>query len=135
MWAAFGDKHLDGFNPHEVFPPGKWRRVTPGWLYPTRCYERAFLFITSNPHPPAPFKVERLRLVHGDYQPPDLPFRTGHAWVEVDDDTIFDGVLQGFYRAADYLRLYRAQAITRYNLEQSVRAMLVAGHIGPWHTA
>jgi hypothetical protein len=81
---------------YEVTPPGSpWiEGVERDAIYPQDCFRQAYRY-TSNP--------ERLvygthRLVHGETS---LAFG-GHAWVELPNGLVFDGVYQRFYRREDY---------------------------------
>jgi hypothetical protein len=91
---------VDRLAPFVVDTGAKWKRVTPTWVYPTRCHERAYCFVLDNEAPSAPFLAERMRYVQGVYWPEGLPYPTPHSWVEISDDIIFDGVFQCFHQSA-----------------------------------
>lgn len=76
----------------------------------------------------------KIRLVHGLYKPATLDVHAGHAWVEIDEDIIFDGVLQRFYDKSGYFDYYNAIEERKYNCKEMYKKGLDhGGHYGPWH--
>jgi hypothetical protein len=119
--------------PHEVVPAAQWAWRAPGWVYPGQCYRRAFLFlldISDDGHGGAGGAA---RLVHGVYCPHFAGGPFGHAWVDLGDGTVFDGVLQAFYSLDGYAAGYRATAEARYTVREAAEQLLAANHAGPWH--
>lgn len=71
---------LDGVYPQDIFPQ--------------ECFCRAYCYATDLNR----FSEKGIWLVHGE-----CAFALGpHAWVEMPDGLIFDGVFQQFFRAEDY---------------------------------
>jgi hypothetical protein len=78
-----------------------------------------------------------IRVCHGTAlgQGPIAGIRFGHAWIEVDEDTVLEvanGAYDEFDRAG-YYALGRIRNVQRYDFEQARRAMLDHGVYGPWH--
>ena len=84
---------------HDFFPPPDipevevdprlTRGVEPGRQFANRCFGMAGVFMMSD------FggrTTNDIRLVHGTYQR-----GLDHAWVEIGEDIVFDGVVQRFY--------------------------------------
>lgn len=68
--------------------------VDPHAIYPQECFYRAYCYATDASR----YTVKGLWLVHGE-----CAFALGpHAWVELPDGLIFDGVFQQFFRAKDF---------------------------------
>lgn len=126
----FALDRVDRLSPFTIDTGVKWRRVTPAWVYPTRCHERAFLFVLDNQSAPAPYSADRLRFVQGAYWPDGWPIPLLHSWVEVNDEIIFDGVMQRFYRAAGYISTVRAKGILSLNAREMSTTML--NHVGTY---
>ena len=131
--AFFANGHE--LDPHRVTPDGRWESVSKGYVYPTECNLRAGKFLLDNFGHASQRDPTLVRLVHGYYSPPDLPFVTQHAWVDLGTGVVFDGVLQGFYAASGYAEVYRTEEVVRYTPSEAVRMLLEHKHWGPWHPA
>ena len=116
--------------PFEVRPPGEWR-ISKRWVYPTQCYRRAYCFILDN-YGQTHRDASTVRLVHGLYRVPVIGY-TGHAWFEIDSDTVFDGVLQSFYLLRAYARIYQTISQAHYTLKEAIELSLRHNHYGEWH--
>ncbi|QDT24348.1 Rho termination factor N-terminal domain-containing protein [Gimesia chilikensis] len=100
---------------YEVSPPeSPWTEgVEQDVIYPQDCYLRALKYSTD---------VRRYgkshRLVHGE----TLLAFGGHAWVELPNGLVFDGVYQRFYRREDYYgEMARATPWYIYEPDAAVR--------------
>jgi len=128
-------KELRGFlplAPFAVHPPGEWR-ISKLWVYPEQCYRRAWCFLIDN-YGKELRDDSTVRLIHGLYGDPGIG-NTGHAWVEIDSDTVFDGVMQSFYSLRDYARFYHTVLQARYTLQEAIQVGLRHENYGPWHNA
>src|SRR5262249_24697980 len=111
----------------EVDVPEEWRAGTNEAVpYPEECYHRAYLYACAlAPRLPPD---EQIWLVHGEYG-----ISTGHAWVELPGDVVFDAVLQRFYRMQAYCDIQLASPWYKYS---PVAAMIIAANMpkgGVWH--
>jgi len=114
-------------KPIEVQPPDRLRRETqPDRSFPGRCYEKAFAFVLAHANEPG------IVLVHGRIVAGG-PRAIDHAWVELSDGVVFDGVAQRFYQTAGYYGLCEAVAEANYTPTEAARLALATGHHGPWH--
>jgi hypothetical protein len=107
----------------EVQVPEHLRRGTrPERTYQGRCYQRALNFILDHA------EAKGCRLVHGTACS-DL---RGHAWVELSDGIVFDGVAQRFYRRHGYYIALTARKKQSFTPEQASRLAVAHNHCGPW---
>ncbi len=70
-------------------------------------------------------------LVHGTIQGGDNP-RTGHAWVEKPDGTVWEPITQWELPADAFERLFNAEAERRYTATEICVLSLRYEHWGPW---
>ena len=78
--------------------------------------------------------TDDIRLVHGTYLCGGTCLDgTGHAWVEIGDDVVFDGVVQRFYDRASYYRVQGATKSATYSVEEAGAMLLREYNWGPWH--
>jgi len=113
---------------YEVEPGEVYQIKNRRHLKPKRCYEEAFRYMSKCEHP------DKVVLVHGLYKPPKLNRYAGHAWIEINGNVIFDGVLQRFYKKTDYIKYYEAIEEMRYTKKEMFSTGLKnGGHYGPWH--
>ena len=120
-------------DPHRATPDGRWQGVSKLYVYPNECNDRAGEFLLDNFGHGSGRDSTLVRLVHGYYSPPDLSFATQHAWVDLGTGVVFDGVLQGFYDAAGYPKVYRTEVVAQYTVVEMVCLMNEHEHWGPWH--
>jgi hypothetical protein len=90
-----------------------------------RCYELAFRVMHEEPG------AERFVLVHGV-----VGKRFGHAWIELDDGTVYDPVYDPVsdrcVPADEYTAMFHAVVERRYTRAEAIDKMLENG-FGPWH--
>jgi hypothetical protein len=106
---------LERLRPAEVADvPAAWRvGTTPDTPYPGDCYYRSFRYVSKHCT-----SIQPLWLVQGEYW-----LGARHAWVELPDDLVFDGVMQRFYRKDAYYEIQGARAWYKF---ESGAAVLVA---------
>jgi hypothetical protein len=93
----------------EVEVPEAWRvGIDPRIRYPGECYIRAFRYVWDLVGRIKP--NDQVWLVHGEYG-----LSTGHAWVELPGDAVFDGVLQRFYEKRGYYEIHSASPWYKYS--------------------
>ena len=73
-----------------------------------------------------------MRLVHGVCG--DSTDVWAHAWVELPDGLIFDGVRQAFYDRGGYYQVLRASAEATYDAPEMIEQMRASERYGPWHS-
>ncbi|WHX27455.1 hypothetical protein QNH47_06255 [Virgibacillus halodenitrificans] len=88
----------------EVEPPEKFINVNEGRVFPKLCYEKSFeyfmdMFVDFN----APGHGV---MVNGVVKSNEFGSIFGHAWVEIENSFVFDGVLQRFYDKDEYYAFY-----------------------------
>ena len=90
------------------------------------CYRLAYYFVLHN----AP---EGAHLVHGHIREggPSRNY-TGHAWVELPGEIVYDGVLQRFYRLQCYYATRHARRSFAFPKEYVVETFFQYHHFGPW---
>ena len=110
-------------TPNDEFKTGKAKR-----LYPKHCYRKAFEYVSAKRD------IEGIKLVHGLYRPSFFDNHCGHAWVNLPNQIIFDGVLQLFYDKEGYYDFYQIVKQREYNSSEMYRIRKEnGGHYGPWH--
>jgi hypothetical protein len=105
----------------EAYRTGRRRRV-----YHRQCYAKAYDYAVSK------YELEGVKLVHGLYDPMGRQMNIPHAWVELPEDIVFDGVQQRFYQKRGYYEVYRAEKIVEYTPEEAAKTMLEFNYIGDW---
>lgn len=90
--------------------------------YPNKCYEKADEYLLDKRH------IKGIKLVHGLYTIFEIP----HAWVELPDDIVFDGVLQRFYKKEGYYDTYQIKKIKEYSAEEAYTKMIETGRHDFW---
>jgi hypothetical protein len=113
--AAF---HLERLRPAEVTDvPEVWRAgTTPETLRPGECFFRSFRYVSEHFASGVP-----MWLVHGEYL-----LGARHAWVELPDAVVFDGVMQRFYRRDAYYSIQVARAWYKF---ESPAALIIAANL------
>jgi hypothetical protein len=109
------------------FPEWVNRRFRRRKTFPKRCYERAWQFVID--HADVPGVV----LVHGRVTvtvPVHVTF--GHAWVELPDGLIFDGVKQACYDRTTYLAELSAEVEQTYTPFEAAKLVTKTQCYGPW---
>lgn len=110
-------------EPEEIYKTGKPRRMSP-----KNCYQKAFKYVSSKS------KLDGVLLVHGLYKPYAVPHHSGHAWVELPNDIVFDGVIQRFYKKQGYYEYYEIIRQVEYSCSEMYDVGFKAGGTyGPWH--
>ncbi|WP_088227300.1 hypothetical protein [Desulfosporosinus sp. FKB] len=56
-----------------------------------------------------------------------------HAWVELDNEVVFDGVLQRFYKKDCYYRIKKAKKIAIWSAVNATVNFTRFKHYGPWY--
>jgi hypothetical protein len=117
----------------EVQVPESWRvGTTPDSPNLSECFYRSYRYVADRW---CDLGRENLWLVHGEYS---LGF--AHAWVELFDRVVFDGVLQRFY---DLDRYYKIQSARPWYKYEPIASTLMAANapvhadgtksFGDWH--
>jgi len=91
-----------------------------------RCYELAYRAMLYEPG------AEQFSLFRAAQLPGAGEMIAPHAWVELDDDRVYDPVRDKYYTADEYAERYLAVAERRYSRVEAMR-MAVHGRYGPWH--
>lgn len=118
-------KHLSQYEvtPNDEYKTGKIRRLSP-----KNCYQKAFEYVSSKSH------IKGIKLVHGLYKPSFIKNHSGHAWVELPGEIVFDGVLQRFYSKDGYYNFYQIVKQKEYNHKEMYQfGHEHGGNYGPWH--
>jgi hypothetical protein len=90
----------------EVVPPDELRSLSdPSRVYARWCFEMAYLYVVSHDH------VEGIHYVVGEASVGGCGL---HAWVELPNDVVFDGVMQRFYRREAYDERQHVKVYYRY---------------------
>jgi len=90
------------------------------------CYRLAYYFVLHD----AP---EGAHLVHGHIREGGASSHyTGHAWVELPGDIVYDGVLQRFYRCECYYATRHARRSFAFLKVDAVETFFQYHHFGPW---
>jgi hypothetical protein len=110
--------HLERLRPAEVADvPEDWRvGITPEMLRPGECFVRSFRYVSEHFASGVP-----MLLVHGEYL-----LGARHAWVELPDAIVYDGVMQRFYRRDAY---YSLQAARPWYKFESPAALIIAANL------
>ena len=116
-----------------VVPEGTRCGVKPGRRHWADCYRRACDYVLAHTAqrgscPP----ISGMRLVHGVCG--DASDLWAHAWVELPDGRVFDGVRQEFYDREGYCRVLGAVAEATYDAPAMIEQMRASVRYGPWHT-
>lgn len=113
----------------EVVPPEEYRTGKQKRYYPKKCFEKAFQYMID-------VRPKDGVLVHGKYSPfkgpEDLFSYMEHAWLELPEDIVFDGVLQRLYRKVDYYNYYHAVKVYEYTYGEAVKKASIDYTSGPW---
>lgn len=124
-WTKLDRENMKSFEVElaEEFKTGKPKRLSP-----KNCYRKAFEYVSDKGH------LGGIVLVHGLYQPnPSNDSEGGHAWVEINDSIVFDGVLQRFYDKGAYYEYYKAVKQQVYDRSEIYKVGLKhGGTYGPW---
>jgi hypothetical protein len=108
--------------------PVSWAAHTwPRRRYPQQCYARTVKFVLDHAG------IGGLRLVHGvvSHAPHFAPL--DHAWVELPNEIVFDGVVQAFFTRESYFAVMAAVPMDTYTAQQTQALVAVYGHPGPWN--
>jgi hypothetical protein len=115
----------------------RWGTLDDREVYLGYCYGRAFGWMQAQSEYWRRRQVRAplagVRLIHGTVVGPGEPGRMGHAWVELPDDVVFDGVAQGFYTRESYYRVMAAKPLVSFSWTAAQRQRRQQGHYGPWH--
>lgn len=94
-----------------------------------KCYQQAGYFVMDH---------RGATLVHGTVSIGQAKSEDGsgvaiaHAWVELNDGFVYDGVQDRFYEKADYYAKMRAAAEQTYGGQEACEMMLERKTFGPW---
>ena len=96
------------------------------------CYRRACNYVLAHtPGKGACPPLAGIRLAHGVCG--DATDQWAHAWVELPDGLIFDGVRQAFYDRGGYYQVLHAVAEATYDAPAMIEQMRASLRYGPWH--
>ena len=118
-------EHLKKYEiePSQEYLTGKQKRIKE-----KACFSEAFRYMADKG------KLEGLILVHGQYKPFSLEKHADHAWVEINNEIVFDGVLQRFYDKEGYYKYYEAIKEREYDHKEMYQTgRKNGGNFGPWH--
>ena len=97
------------------------------------CYRRACDYVLAHTRGRGScLPLDGMRLVHGVCG--DGIDTWAHAWVELPDGLIFDGVRQAFYDRGGYYQVLRAVAEATYDAPGMIEHMRASARYGPWHS-
>jgi hypothetical protein len=104
---------IDTLLGFEVEVPPELRANTePTTIYFHECFYRSWRYVADNMR----VLLRNAWLVHGVYAKLDgLPAGLPHAWVEIGEDIVFDGVLQRFFPRQGYYEILHAEAHYKYD--------------------
>lgn len=112
---------------YEVIADDKYAIELSENIKPKECYVEAFRFLADSDYP------ADMTLVHGKYKPSIINLYAGHAWVVINENIVFDGVLQAFYKKDKYYEFYEIIEDNRYTKSEMFHKGLEnGGHYGPW---
>ena len=89
-----------------------------------QCYPNALLYAVDH------HNIEGMRLVQGVNN-----LFGEHAWVELPNNIVFDGVLQRFYAQDRYYSTTSARKEAEYTWEAATSKYMISGGHGPWHSS
>lgn len=105
----------------EIYKTGKTKRLSP-----KNCYKKSFDYVAGK-------DLDTILLVHGKYKPYSLKKHSGHAWVEIENKIVFDGVLQSFYEKDEYYQYYDIIKENQYTCTEMWEVGFKnGGNFGPW---
>jgi hypothetical protein len=104
--------------------PKERRKGTGRRQYPKECYWRAGNFALSQPD---------VTLVHALVGNRVIPMI--HAWCELPEGLVYDGVDNEFYRTDEYRNLVGVVAEARYSVQEAAGRFVENKHWGPWEEA
>ena len=114
-------------QPIDAAIPAYLRKGQGRKRHPQACYEKAAHYISCH------FGDESVRLVHGRVVPNgDWKIRYAHAWVEIGDAIVFDGVEQHFYDREDYYREMEPVVEAMYAPHEAAGLISETRHSGRW---
>ena len=97
-------------------------------IYPKRCFGKAYDYLDEKVN----VDDVNIKMIHGGvYSIIENKF-IKHAWIEINDNAVFDGVLQRFYDKEGYYKYHRAKKIKEYSFKKARMQMLRFHHYGPW---
>lgn len=102
------------------------------WTDPTKmftgeCYAQAYNYAFHH-------RNNEYKIVHGIVTDDvGLQRPIGHAWVEISDEILFDGVVQRFYRRNGYYERRNAEPRCALAGLEVIVEMMRRGHFGPWY--
>ena len=111
LYETMKQEHAD-YAVSDV-PPLWLEGVEPQAIYPQECFYRAYSYATHLSR----FSTKGIWLVHGEC---GLCFGC-HAWVELPDGLVFDGVFQQFYRIEDWEKRILGRAWYKYTPRAAIR--------------
>ena len=95
----------------------------------SNAYHLACTFVIQHPRQPG------IQLVYGSIDPDGDGNRADQAWVEMDDNLLFDPLTQQFYPADAFHRALQAEIDRTFSVAQAARLVLTSGGHGPWSEA
>lgn len=114
-------KRLIALDPVPT-PVGR-RRGVGRKPHPKACFERASLYQLEHPD---------VTLVHGVVTAGDIVLVFAHAWCELPEGVVFDGVDNAFYPTPAYREHLRVGREHRYTSKQAAERLLATGWYGGW---
>ena len=118
------DRGVEELRPAEIQVPEQLRskhRKGPHNIH--QCYKKAWEYAVDH-------EVEGMRVVHGTY---GGGLNIDHAWVELPEGVLFDGVTQRFYQREGYYSISKAIKEVEYDVITLCRLLGDEGHFGPFH--
>jgi hypothetical protein len=123
---------LAGKLPVTEKPAPEWAKpFVEGGYNPGCCYDTAGRFVAGIFSYGNEIK-DNVKLVHGFIGNKETTAGFGHAWVEINNDTVFDGVNQKFYDKGDYYNKLGTVPEQTYTPTEACKQMLSKKFYGPW---
>jgi hypothetical protein len=121
---------ITALEPYKIKVDSIYKSNAKKKIYYHKCYEMSAEYITSlafgnNVSP------ENLTLVHGAAQLACIMI--GHAWVEIKDTIVFDGVLQSFYTKDGYYKTLKAKKFVSFVPEETRRNLIETEIYANWY--
>lgn len=91
------------------------------------CYRRAAKYVLEH--------EDGARLVHGTIwhrYGPNAGKVIQHAWVDLRDGKVFDGVVQKFFQKESYYRFARAKEKQSFSRNETIKLIIASPTWGPW---
>lgn len=131
MLQEMGTSLVEQFQHFEVIPDKQYRVRKTKCFYFGLCYQKALEYVITLHD--REIDLTPVKLVHGVLGVGGF-LEPSHAWVEIEDEIVFDGVLRRFYTKEGYYRERVAAKVVEFAAKDAPRLLLQFRHYGPWYS-